>query len=387
MKKIIFSMAFILMCSNSAFAMRPFDTRSVSMGGIGVSTAESLVAPFHNPALGAKDNDFIGILFPTFGFSVYDKGNILEKATNVSDSVIRFQNNPTTGNAEAIISDLKKMKNNQASIEFGTALAGGFTLGLVTINPFVKANVNLLVLTDIDDNDLSLSAASTSINSTVNTMGLVLYEYGAGIATKLPFTDLYLGATPKIQQLHTVNYVASLTSFDIGDFYEGRYSNSHSNFNIDLGLAYELGFGFTTGLVTKNLFSQTYKTKTVEGTTAEYTLNPVTTASVSWQFLILTVGADLDLNKTKGFTKFALKNSTQNPSDDDVQMFGLGAEVDVLGMAQARAGYKRDLQNNLQDEYTLGVGFSPLGLIHIDIGGSYGGSNQYGISAQMAYTF
>lgn len=63
------------------------------------------------------------------------------------------------------------------------------------------------------------------------------------------------------------------------------------------------------------------------------------------------------------------------------------AEFDAFGHAQLRTGYRADLEDNVDNAFTLGLGLSPFGVANFDIAASIIDSNSYGGSAQLAFTF
>ena len=59
---------------------------------------------------------------------------------------------------------------------------------------------------------------------------------------------------------------------------------------------------------------------------------------------------DADLTKQKRFKEL----------DDDTQFIRVGIEGNAWGWAQLRAGYEVDLENNLDNSVTGGIGISPF---------------------------
>ncbi len=60
-------------------------------------------------------------------------------------------------------------------------------------------------------------------------------------------------------------------------------------------------------------------------------------------------------------------------------MYGVGRQL--------RAGYEVDLQNSLDNSVSVGLGVSPWDVVSFDLAGSYAGDNQFGLSANLAFTF
>lgn len=57
------------------------------------------------------------------------------------------------------------------------------------------------------------------------------------------------------------------------------------------------------------------------------------------------------------------------------------------GGAQLRAGYEIDLESTLDNSITAGLGISPGDLVSVDLAANYAGNYQYGLSANLAFTF
>ena len=162
---------------------------------------------------------------------------------------------------------------------------------------------------------------------------------------------------------------------------------STTAFNIDAGVAYQFNNGIALGLAGTNLIGQTLESVEYAGSSADYNLNPVFTASVSYNTKLFTVGADIDLNETERFESFAGMNSAINPEDDNTQLAAVGVEFNAWDWAQLRAGYQMDIAGNLDNQFSAGVGLSPFGTMRIDLAASYAGENQMGVSLQTSLTF
>jgi hypothetical protein len=73
--------------------------------------------------------------------------------------------------------------------------------------------------------------------------------------------------------------------------------------------------------------------------------------------------------------------------EDDVQMWGIGAEFDLAKWVQLRAGYHTDLKDYLDDAITAGAGFAIFDTFHIEVAGMYIDDNSLGAVAQLSFTF
>lgn len=392
MKKLAIAAVIATTFSASSFAAQSFDARSTAMGGIGASTASYLTAPFHNPALVAKygESDDLGVLLPAFGANIQDKGDLIDGFDSTVDA---FDNIDAPGGEANAVNALKDLKGDSASLQAGAGLAVAIPNKFVSTNIFVKANLDAFVFSDIDDSDYSgdsLTVANPDeLQSTGNVAGIAVIEVGAALAKDMDLGNgkFYYGITPKFQQLETIYYSTSVNSFDMDNFDADENRKSTTAFNIDAGVAYQFNNGIALGLAGTNLIGQTLESVEYAGSSADYDLNPVFTASVSYNTKLFTVGADIDLNETERFESFAGMNSAINPEDDNTQLAAVGVEFNAWDWAQLRAGYQMDIAGNLDNQFSAGVGLSPFGTMRIDLAASYAGENQMGVSLQTSLTF
>nr|MCX3330799.1 conjugal transfer protein TraF [Bacillus pacificus] len=120
-----------------------------------------------------------------------------------------------------------------------------------------------------------------------------------------------IGVTPKLQKTWPYNYPTSIYNYDSSDWNSSRYRNDDTGFNIDAGLAADIGENWTLGVSGQNLVSRDIDTKDIyitNGMTGEttnykdtYQIRPLVTAGIAWHNDLLTVSADGDLTETKGF--------------------------------------------------------------------------------------
>ncbi|MFS1430655.1 conjugal transfer protein TraF [Vibrio splendidus] len=384
MNKLAISMAVLTAFSASASAS--FDSRSVAMGGIGASTSTYLTAPFHNPALAAKysSSDDIGILLPAFGASVQDKGDLIDGFDAVSDSFDDLVQTDSDESGMAVASGLKDLVGDSASIQSGAGIALALPNKYVSVNVFAKAHLDAFVFSDVDENELiGNNVNPEGLNSTGNVAGVAIIEVGASLAKSMELGNgtFYYGMTPKVQHIELINYKSAVSDFNMDDFDEDENRESNTGFNVDLGAAYQFNNGIALGLVGTNLIATEF------GNDTKYSLNPVFTASASYNAKLLTVGIDVDLNETERFESISSTYTLINGSDDNTQLAAIGAEFNAWDWAQIRAGYQMDIAGNLENSVTAGIGLSPFGALRIDIAASYAGDNQAGVSLQTSLTF
>ncbi|OOF34739.1 conjugal transfer protein TraF [Salinivibrio costicola] len=362
-------------CSTSALAAtNPTDARANAMGGVGVASGDYLSAGFHNPALAALDPDSaFGVLIPYIGAEARDPDELIDGLDDVADA---FDQQDAT----KIESSLRAVQGDKAYVNAGVGAAVGIPTGSISATLYTSGLIEGAVLTDIDPNDFGLTSNPNS-NATILAAGIG--ELGVALATNLDIAGqrVAVGVTPKLQRITTYNYGVSVDAYDSDDWDDSRYREEENAFNLDLGAVWQSG-PYRVGLAGKNLVSQDVDTVTIKrtGNRFTYELEPQFTLGSAFVSDFVTVAADLDLNKKSGF------KGTLNV-DDDTQFFRVGAEFDAFGHAQLRTGYRADLEDNVDNAFTLGLGLSPFGVANLDIAASIIDSNSYGGSAQLAFTF
>lgn len=397
------SIAILTMTSLSATAgVHSFDSRSHAMGGTGVSSADYLTAPFHNPALGARytESDDVGVLIPSIGAQVSDKNELITGLEDFSDTFDSLNNainsgdiNAAQGAASETADSLNALKDDSAFVQAGVGMAIAIPNKHLSVNLYGKAYADAIVLASIDQSDideienidLTTDPDTLLQNSKGVTMGVSIIEAGLSLSKAFDVTygTWYLGATPKYQMVNTINYVASVNNYEFDDWDSEEYQNDEGNFNADVGVAFELPQGWVFGLSGKNLIENTYTTELVDNVKGEYTVNPVYTVGASFSHPLFTVALDADLNESERYETV----NGQEMENDNTQMAGVGLEFNAWGWAQVRAGYQTDIAGNLEDQFTAGLGLSPFEVVHIDVSASYAGENQFGAVVQTYFTF
>lgn len=362
-------------CSTSALAAtNPTDARANAMGGVGVASGDYLSAGFHNPALAALDPDSaFGVLIPYIGAEARDPDELIDGLDDVADA---FDQQDAT----KIESSLRAVQGDKAYVNAGVGAAVGIPTGSISATLYTSGLIEGAVLPDIDTNDFNVTSDPNS-NATILAAGIG--ELGVALATNLDIAGqrVAVGVTPKLQRITTYNYGVAVDDYDTDDWDDSRYREEENAFNLDLGAVWQSG-PYRVGLAGKNLVSQDVDTvtSTITDNRFTYELEPQFTLGSAFVSDFVTVAADLDLNKKSGF------KGTLNV-DDDTQFFRVGAEFDAFGHAQLRTGYRADLEDNVDNAFTLGLGLSPFGVANLDIAASIIDSNSYGGSAQLAFTF
>ncbi|MTD28980.1 conjugal transfer protein TraF [Erwinia sorbitola] len=383
-----------------------FDARNDAMGGTGVASSSYGSAVLANPALmtKARPEDSVSIILPVAGAQISDKGKLVDKVDDLTDSVnnykgladnITFPFSPTDiaraqDAAGDLAGQLRDIKGQKAWANAGAAFAVTVPNEVLPFAFVTKAYGTASVVTDVTQSDIdylqgiadgTVIPTSEGLNS-LTSAGLgraaVVYDMGIAVAHEFNFggQPVSLGVTPKLQRTTLYNYSASVYSYDKSDFTNGNYKNTNNGFNLDAGASTDLGEHWTVGLSAQNLISRDIDTKEVSGYKDTYQIRPLVTSGVSYHTERLTTALDVDLTPTRRFK-----------TQDDSQYAAVGAEYRLLDWLQLRAGYRADVKSNDTNVFTGGFGLSPFNKVHLDLAGMVGKDNTWGAVAQLNFTF
>ncbi len=369
---------FSLLASSVNAATTIADARGNGMGNTGVTTADYLLAPFYNPALGAiyRDSDTFGILVPAIGATARDPDESLDTIDDLQDSIKSFEDTPTTDNINQIDRYLDALADDEPlGVSAGAGIAVAVPLETVSLNFITRGYAEVLVRTDIDDTDVvdETTARTRYESSSVDLLAFGYMEYGVAFSKQFAIQgqQFAFGVTPKIQQLRTYKQVVTVEDFDIDDYDQSEVNKTA--FNFDLGAIWMLD-SYRAGIAIKDVISQ--EVDTYDGV-GSYHLEPQITVSGGYVTEFFTAAVDLDLTNQERFTGY----------NDNTQYLRFGVEGNAWGWAQLRAGYEVDLEDTLDDAFTAGIGISPGDLVSFDIAGNYAGEGQFGVSTNLAFTF
>ena len=383
-----------------------YDARNDAMGGTGVASSTYGTAVLANPALmtKAQPDDDVSIILPAAGLQVTDKNKLVDKVDDLTDSVDRYQdiaNNLNFANiatdypkvqaaAGDLASQLRGIKGNQAHGTAGAAFAVTVPNEVLPFAFVTKAYGTAHISADVTQSDIDLLQGISdgtvnpllvnqdSLTSSALGRGAIVYDYGIAVAHEFTIAGhpVSVGVTPKLQKTYLYNYSASVYNYDKSDFKKGRYKNDDTGFNLDAGVATDVGDNWTLGLSAQNLISRDLDTKEVNGFKDTYQISPIVTPGVSFHTERLTAALDVDVTPTKRFK-----------TQDESQYAGVGAEYRLLSWLQLRAGYRADMKSNDTNVYTAGFGLSPFNKVHLDLAGMKGDVNTWGAVAQVNFTF
>ncbi|EKF9826177.1 conjugal transfer protein TraF [Vibrio cholerae] len=369
--------------SSSALASNLLmDARGAGMGNTGVSTADYLLAPYYNPALTAvyRKNDSFGILLPSIGLRAEDKDESLKTIDDLQDSIEQFERAGVGAATQENVDQLNRYLDQLAddkplAVTAGIGIAVALPLDAVSLNFFsrgyaeVIAKANVAAKSGNSANEVKTRYESSDVDLTA--FGYTEVGLAVGKQVVLGGQTVALGVTPKVQQLRTYQDNASVKSFDLDDYDKSEVKDNA--FNLDMGAVWLID-QYRVGIVAKDLFAKDIQTQNRNNT---YKLDTQIAVSGSYVSDFFIAAVDLDLTKQRRF----------NGDNDDTQFMRFGVEGNVWGWAQLRAGYEVDLQNSLDNSLSVGLGVSPWDVVSLDLAGSYAGDNQFGLSANLAFTF
>ncbi len=366
------------------------------MGGAGVASSNPQVSPFINPALmhhNVKDQGF-SMVVPFVGLTAADPDDLVDRVDELQDSIERLQERIDAADvpgADAlrpvVASQLQGIDGRALDTQFGAGLSFVFPAGDVTLGVSARTFVDARILPFIDPNDLTTvnnsnnSADFDNLQSDAVVAAAAVTEFGVSVATGVQILgrDVTIGVTPKFQSVETFNYAASVTNFDEDDaeddFDNDEFRDRESSFNFDVGAAVDLNDNFTAGLAINNLISDSFDTVITSGRQFTYKVEARPTVGAAFRGSGFTLTGDLDLLATSRFEEV-----------DDSQFLRFGAEYDLAGWAQLRAGASFDLESTQEDLFSAGLGLSPFETVRIDLVGQYG-DNAAGAGIQIALTF
>ncbi|MEI2564517.1 conjugal transfer protein TraF [Vibrio metoecus] len=381
--KTTLAVAIAMAASSTAFATNlVMDARGAGMGNTGVSTADYLLAPYYNPALSAvyRKKDSFGVLIPTIGVRAEDKDSSLTTIDDLQDSINQFERLGAGAATQDNIDQLNRYLDDLAddkplAVTAGIGLAVALPMDAVSLNFFTRGYAEVIGKANVADKtgNTANDVQSRYENSDVDLTAFGYTEVGIAIAKQVVLAGqtVALGVTPKVQQLRTYQQNVSVKSFELDNYDQSEVKDN--SFNLDMGAVWLLD-QYRLGVVAKDLFAKDIQTMNKNNT---YKLDTQVTVSASYVSNFFVAAIDLDVTKQRRF----------NGDNDDTQFMRFGIEGNAWHWAQLRAGYEVDLQNSLANSVSVGLGISPGDFVNLDFAGSYAGDNQFGLSANIAFTF
>ncbi len=396
MKHTLVMVATALLATSAVAAPQQTDgARNSAMGGTGVASSDYLNAGFVNPAMMTEysvvEDDDWALLFPTIGILASDPDSLLDDLEDFTDAVEAIDD-AFSGATPPTQSELDALADSLTGIS-GKSLYGGFDAGAALAIPsryFSTAlvidsylDVQTFVSLDPTDDAAIRGALSGSslpdLGSEAVAIGANVTEVGLAFAKKFDIgpNGLSLGITPKVQRMEVLNIAIAVDDDpeDIEDEYtDDKYRSDDTGLNLDIGAAFHATENWTFGLAVRDVLGNDLASPVTSMRQYTYNLEPVVTAGAAYNGDTFTIAADLDLTTTERFNR-----------GDESQFFRVGAEAG-WEWAQLRVGYQMDMEDGTNDIATAGIGFSPFGVIHLDLSAA-AGDETYGVVLSTSFTF
>jgi hypothetical protein len=394
------------------------DKFAVILPTIGIRVADP------DKLLDSIDQFQAGKYVDTLQLSVNALNSAITTATNTPNSAniaaISTPANNTSTNLNAVNTQLAKLSNKPIMVDGGvatvvgipskklgvaffangTAATGGLfqykdaaTLQALSTQSSCLAVAAALPTTtpgEIATATAAINACGTNVNFNSNTLtsginfrGVVLGEFGFSISREFhPYNQSYaFGITPKIVKATLFDALINVNSSNKTNVTGADYIAEYSIANFDLGAAKDYNNGWRTGFVLKNVipYKLDFKSAPTPGATPvangnTLSLNPQARLGVSHTNNWSTVALDVDLTRND---PSGLENATR--------YIALGGELNALGWAQLRAGYRVDTENSARNITSIGLGLSPFG-VHADLAVA-GNANEIGASFQLGFRY
>ena len=391
-----------------ASAQNYFEARNSAMGGVGVASSKYKAAAFANPALLTRfgeDDDF-GVLLPAVGTFANDPTDFIEDVDAFVDEFERIQQQfdaatlPNQGELDALANQLRGLDGRELTLDVGFGFAASMPSDKLAWALHIKSYGDVTTFAEVDFDDAAAIEGALgggdlpTLGSDGRALGVIKTEAGVSLATQYELSGMSLsvGVTPKYQRIDTINYQVDLDNYNDDDFDADEYFNDDGAFNLDAGVLLGMNNGFVFGLMARDLIATEYESKIsyvdASGNSNQFTyeVGPSVTVGASWTYGWLTLASDLDLLAQERIKEPAGGIGSVG-LEDDVQMWGIGAEFDLAKWVQLRAGYQTDLKDYLDDAITAGVGFALFDTFHIEVAGMYIDDNSLGAVAQLSFTF
>ncbi len=409
MKKTLLSMA-LMAASGAAVAGDYYNGRLTGMSGAGYATGGYADGVVYNPSLGAKfdEQDDFGLVF-NGGVLGEDEDDLIDGLEDLADYLDELEektaydyfdeiggfdpNDPLASEQEArqlieeeaeeAIRRLENIADKTANIGAGGSFVLALPNDLLSLSVVGKTRIEAAVQTVVNEEDYQYIRDAVG-ETNFDPAGLQSYgvgrgaavsEVGLAMAKSLQTGEdsrLLLGATPKWMHVMTFVYSATVDDFEEDDFDGDEYTVETDDVNIDLGATYLCG-DMRYALTVSNLISNEYET-IVPGDTLE--IKPRATTAVGYEGSWFTAEVAADLNTSPNYA-----------TGQETQFVRAGAELNAFDWAQLRVGFQRDLEDNVEDTVSVGIGFSPFNVVNVDIAGFTGDGNTAGASMQLGLRF
>ncbi|MBU2884147.1 conjugal transfer protein TraF [Gilvimarinus agarilyticus] len=349
------------------------------------STGDFIDGALLNPSLAAnfREGDNFALNINLGGFAA-DPSELIDNGSDLNDLLDRYEYPRELSSLDAsdISNYLDQIEGTQAYLTGGGNLALAFPNQILSATVFVRTDVKAGVLPSIDEQDhntLSTQTAerfqSSELNSEVAVRGSMVTEVGIALAQTYHFTETghwLLGVTPKQVRAETFYYVDKLGTFDEDNIDKDEQTIDKTFFSMDAGVTYIKG-NARYAMIINNLIGQNIDSL---APSEQLTIERQVVAAAGFRLPWVDLDGAVELT---GARQFALAN--------DTQIARVGAVFGPQSWARLRLGYKTDLQDTLEDTYSLGLGLAPFDAVNLDLSVTSGKDNTYGASAQLGVRF
>lgn len=398
MKRIVIISALTCAVAPTAFASQLyFDARNDAMGGAGVASSDFVTAAFVNPALlGQGTSDYIGVILPaipysddgraryaptSFGVQTETSDVFLAALDNVKTARDEYDHNSNQLTAAAYAHALGEFDGQRMGVNAGSSFAIALPSKALSVAFFGNTYMTSVATARVSQNDIDLANSQDldDLDSKVNLAGVSVSDLGLALSMNwdADIATVSIGISPKYQRIDSYSYNISLNNDGLAEFEDGFLDglNKQSHFNIDAGVAIDFYDMFRIAVSGRNMLKKNLKIETSAYKSMKqadekmvFTLAPLVTAGFALHHDNATLTAEMDLNDAIGFE-----------SNSESRYARAGVEVNIFDSLQLRAGIRHDLNAIREDLYTLGLGISPMNLVHIDLAATLSKNGAYNV--------
>lgn len=350
-------------------------------GGTGITLGEYNQAIL-NPALineYDKDDDF------SFGLNVgvlaSDKDKVLTSIDDIDKDIDNFESATRAGRmpsktASEIFNSINALDEKVVRVDAGVGIMFGVPLNKFPFAVAIKNKTSIGVAADVDPGDqvvlnqIAVGAATQKdLQTTIYGAGIAITE--ASVIFGLPeWRGIKFGSAIKVQDAALFSLSEKINNFDNVKVNSDDIIHKKA-LNIDAGALYSTGENkqYTFAATLENLLPHTFK-----GQYDEYHIRPVITVGAGYHNPYFRAEANVDLTRRDGFSLFK-----------DNQFLRLGMEVSAGQHAQLRLGYRKDLQGEVSNIITGGIGLSPFDRFNLDLSVNKGKGDTLGAQIQIGF--
>jgi opacity protein-like surface antigen len=345
-----------------------------------------------------KSNDHFGVLFPSIAAQTTPFNEILDDLDRITDSWHAIQDAETIPEAYTKVNDFKEALHAASNLD-DLNVNADISMAIAVPNqtlPFALVFKNWAKVTgrakvtqeDLDFIDQIVSGklipsttedAEKQMSSRVDVEAVLVSEVGIAMAHSFSLLGLpvSVGVTPKVQEIDTWNYNATIVDYHSEEWRHGKSKSTQATGNVDLGFSADLTPHWTVGLSAQNLIPYDINSVDINGARNVFEMRPKVTIGTAWSNNVVTVATDIDLTQDSHFTYDKKKS----------QYAGVGAEYNLADLLQLRAGYRADMSNSKYNMFTAGIGISPFNVVHLDLTGMLSSDKGLGVNAALSFTF